>query len=145
MEEQLYSCLQFEQQLLQEMIRLANKQQTALVNYHISELSEITSYQDALITHIRKAEENRIVLLMRWLKINRKEASELKLSDLEKIIVNQEIATEMEQIRKSLSEMIEQLQNLNATNRLLTNRARTNIKEMIEYITRGNSVCNMEV
>jgi hypothetical protein len=64
MEQKLIGCLQYEQQLLQEMLRLADRQQTALVNYRLSELSEIISFQDALILNMRKAEEKRVSLLM---------------------------------------------------------------------------------
>jgi hypothetical protein len=145
MEQQLYGYLQFEQQLLEEMIRLADKQQSALVNYHISELSEITSFQDALIINMRSAEEKRIVLLMQWLGVSRKEAFELKLSALEEKIQNEEVCSDIKKMRKELRKMIDKLQNINATNRLLTNRARTNVKEMIDYITGGKAVCNIEV
>ena len=145
MEKQLYGYLQFEQQLLQEMIRLADKQQAALVNYQISELSEITSFQNALIVNIRNAEEKRISLLMQWLGISRKEAAELKLSTLEEKIEDKEVCTEIKKMRKELRTMIDQLQNMNSTNRLLTNRARTNVKEMMDYITNGKAICNMEV
>ncbi|MDR0927546.1 MAG: flagellar protein FlgN [Ignavibacteria bacterium] len=145
MEQQLYGYLQFEQQLLQEMIRLATKEQSALVNYHISELSEITSFQEALITNIRQAEDKRIALLMQWLGLSRKEAASLKLSALEEKIQNTAIGSEIKKIRTDLHSMIEQLQNLNTTNRLLTNRAKTNVKEMMDYITGGRAVCNMSV
>jgi len=145
MEQQLYGYLQFEQQLLQEMLRLADKQQSALVNYHISELSEITSYQEAIIKNIRQAEEKRISLLMQWLGVSRKEAATLKLSNLEEKIENEEVCAEIKKMRKTLRGMIDQLHNLNSTNRLLTNRARTNIKDMMEYITGGRTVCNVEV
>ena len=64
MEQKLFGCLQYEQQLLQEMIRLADKQQSALVNYRLSELSEIISFQEAIITNMRHAEEKRISIVM---------------------------------------------------------------------------------
>jgi hypothetical protein len=145
MEQQLYGYLQFEQQLLQEMIRLADKQQNALVNYHISELSEITSFQEAIIINIRKAEEKRISLLMQWLGVTRKEATTLKLSEIENKIKNKEVCAEINKIQSDMRSMIERLQNLNTTNRVLTNRARTNVKEMMDYITGGKTVCNYEV
>jgi hypothetical protein len=145
MEQQLYGYLQFEQQLIQEMLRLADKQQSALVKYHISELSEITNFQDELIKNIRQAEEKRINLLMKWFEISRKDAANLKLSALEAKIENKEVGLEIKKMRENLREMIGRLQNLNSTNRLLTNRAKTNINDMIGYITNGNPVCNVEV
>jgi len=145
MEKQLYGYLQFEQQLLEEMLRLADKQQVALVNYRISELSEITSFQNALIVNIRNAEEKRIALLMQWLNITRKEAMELKLSALEDRIEDEEVSNEIKKIRKELRIMIDRLQNMNSTNRLLSNRARANVKEMMGYITGGRHQVEIRV
>jgi hypothetical protein len=145
MEHKLFGYLQYEYQLLQEMIRLAERQQVALVKYHISELSEITSFQEALIKSIRDAENKRISYLMEWMGIGMKEATELQLSAIIERIKDDSICSEIKNIRSELRKSIERLYNLNATNRLLTNRARTNVKDIIGYITGGKNVCNVEV
>ncbi|MCL2311807.1 MAG: flagellar protein FlgN [Firmicutes bacterium] len=145
MEKQLYGYLKLEQQLLEEMLRLADKQQLALINYRISELTEITSFQNALIINIRNAEEKRIALLMQWLDITRREAMELKLSTLEEKIEDEDVCTEIKKMRKDLRQMIDKLQNMNAVNRLLSNRARTNIKEMMDFITGGKELVNQKL
>ncbi len=145
MEQQLYRYLQFEQQLLQELVRLATRQQTALANYNIAELEEITSFQNELIKNVRIAEEKRIDLLMSWMRIGRRDAVNLKLSLIKKHVENPDISTAIRELQKSLRSLIEQLQVLNTTNRLLTNRARTSIKEMMEMITGGNSMCNVKI
>ena len=145
MEHKLFGYLQYEYQLLQEMIRLAERQQVALVKYHISELSEITSFQEALIKSIRDAEGKRISYLMEWLKISMKDAVELQLSAIIERITDSEISSQLKDIRSELRKSIERLYNLNATNRLLTNRARLNIKDMMTFITGGKSVCNVEI
>ena len=144
MEQKLIGCLQFEQQLLQEMLRLADRQQTALVNYRLSELSEIISFQDALISNMRKAEEKRISLLMEWLNITRKEATSLKLSTLEEKVGENNVSADMKRMRGEIKTMIDRLHTLNSTNRLLTNRARVNVKEMIDFITGGKTFCNVQ-
>jgi len=145
MEHKLYGYLQYEYQLLQEMIRLAERQQVALVKYHIAELSEITSFQESLIKSIREAENKRILYLMEWMKISMKEASELQLSAIISNITDSQVSSAVKNIRGELRKSIERLYNLNATNRLLTNRARTNVKDLLGYITGGKNVCNVEV
>lgn len=145
MENKLFGYLQYEHQLLQEMIRLAERQQVALVKYHISELSEITSFQEALIKSIREAEEKRISYLMQWLNIDMKDAAMLQLSTIADKIESKEICNKIRELRTDLRKSIEKLYNLNATNRLLTNRARTNVKDMVEFITNGKAVCNVEI
>jgi len=145
MEHKLFGYLQYEYQLLQEMIRLAERQQVALVKYHISELSEITSFQEALIKSIREAEMKRISFLMTWFGINSKEATELQLSTIIEKLEDHQIYEKFKNIRSELKKSIDRLYNLNATNRLLTNRARINVKELLDYVTNGKAVCNVEV
>ena len=145
MEHKLFGYLQYEYQLLQEMIRLAERQQVALVKYHISELSEITSFQEALIKSIKEAEGKRISYIMDWLKVGMKEATDLQLSEVIGKIKDEQISAKLKNIRTELRKSIERLYNLNATNRLLTNRARTNVRDMVTYITDGKAVCNVEV
>ncbi len=145
MEHKLFGYLQYEYQLLQEMIRLAERQQVALVKYHITELSEITSFQEALIKSIREAENKRILYLTEWLGISMKEAAELQLSAIIERIKESPICLEVKNIRGELRKSIERLYNLNATNRLLTNRARTNVRDIFGYITGGKNICNVEV
>ena len=145
MENKLFGYLQYEYQLLQEMIRLAERQQIALVKYHISELNEIISFQEALIKSIRDAEKIRIAYLIEWLGISPKEAAEMQLSAIIEKINNKEIINEIKNIRSELRKSIERLYNLNATNRLLTNRARMNVKELLGFVTGGKAVFNVEV
>ena len=145
MENKLFGYLQYEYQLLQEMIRLAERQQVALVKYQISELTEITSFQEALIKSIRDAERKRVLYLMEWLKINMNDAAKLNLSDIIEQMKDEQICSKLKDIRRELRKSIERLQNLNATNRLLTNRARINVKELLGYATGGKAVFNVEV
>ncbi len=145
MEQKLYGHLQFEQQLLQELVRLARRQQTALVNYNVTELEEITAFQEELMKNVRSAEEKRIGLITAWFGISKKDAANLRLSTLEQYVKNKEICYDIENMRENMNELVEQLQNLNITNKLLTNRANAGIKEMMGLVTGGKSVCNATV
>ena len=145
MEDKLFGYLQHEYELLQQMIRNAERQQVALVKYQITELNEIISFQDALIKSIRDAEKTRISYLINWLKIGITEATEMPLSVIIDKFDNEEVIDKLKSIRSELRKSIERLYNLNATNRLLTNRAKINVKEILGYITGGKAVFNVEV
>lgn len=137
--------LKFEEQLLSELVRLAQRQQLAIVKNDIREIQEINSYQMELNKNLLKAEEDRFLILTNWLKINKSDSRKIKLSDVKKYI-NKEEAKELQRIQKNFELLINQLFTLNNTNRMLINRARINIKEMIDYITNGTqNVCNFKV
>lgn len=137
--------LKFEEQLLSELVRLSQRQQLAIVRNDIREIQEINSYQVELNKNLLKAEEDRFLILTNWLKINKSDSRKLKLSELKKYI-NKEEAKELQRIQKSFEVLINQLYTLNNTNRMLINRARISIKEMIDFITNGTqNVCNIKV
>lgn len=141
----LFNYLQFEQQILQELIRLAEKQQTALVKFNVTELEEITSYQEELAKGLRRAEEQRISYIMAWLGISRGEAVKLRLSSLEKGVASEEIQ-ELRTIKRNLTKLVNNLQEMNLTNRVLANRAKSSISTMMSVLTNGrNHVCNVTV
>ena len=145
MPSKLFSFLKFEQQLLSELVRLAERQQKALIAFDATELDEIASYQEELAKSLRNAEEQRINFIMAWLQISRTEAANLRLSSLEKKF-NQEEMVEIKKLRASLRAMISKLQNFNTANRVLANRAKNSIKDMMTAFTRGNKhVCNVRV
>lgn len=137
--------LKFEEQLLSELVRLSQRQQLAIVRNDIREIQEINSYQVELNKNLLKAEDDRFLILTNWLKINKSDSRKIKLSDLKKYI-NKDEAKELQRIQKSFEVLIQQLHTLNNTNRMLINRARISIKEMIDYITNGTqNVCNFKV
>lgn len=141
----LLAYLKHEEQLLKEIVVLAEKQQKALIKYDAIMLEEIVSYQNVMGKSLRKAEENRINLLVRWLGISVGEASKLKLSAIEKHFEKEELK-ELKKLRVSLRSLVSELNSLNNTNRVLTNRARMSVGEMISHFTNGrNYVCNVKV
>lgn len=141
----LFNFLQFEQQLLQELIRLAERQQRALVKFNIAELEEITSYQEELAKGLRQAEEQRISYLMAWLGVSRSEAMKIRLSSFEKDVPSEELK-EIRIMKRSMSKLVNNLQELNLTNRVLANRAKSSISSMMSVLTNGRTyVCNVTV
>ncbi len=141
----LLAYLKHEEQLLQEIVILAEKQQKALVQYDATMLEEIISYQNVMNQSLKKAEEKRITMLMSWLSINRNDATNLKLSSLEDHFQKEDLK-ELKALRKNMKSLISKLNSQNNTNRVLTNRARISINEMISHFTNGrNLVCNVKI
>lgn len=141
----LLTYLKFEEQLLDEMIKNSESQQKALVKYDITALDSIVNYQQELARQMREAEEQRIRLMMTLMGISRADATKLKLSSLEESFMPEEIS-EFRELKKNLSGKINALQMINSTNRLLSNRARNNINNIITVFTKGsNHVCNVRV
>jgi len=141
----LLAYLKHEEQLLQEIVILAEKQQKALVQYDATMLEEIISYQNVMNQSLKKAEEKRITMLMSWLSINRNDATNLKLSSLEDHFQKENLK-ELKALRKNMKSLISKLNSQNNTNRVLTNRARISINEMISHFTNGrNLVCNVKI
>ncbi len=141
----LFTYLKHEQMLLSEMVDLAQRLQKALVKLDMVNLEDITTYQSALAKGLREAEEQRINLLTAWLKISKAEAASLKLTSLESRLNKDEI-NEVRTIRKNLRELVNKLQQTNTTNRLLANRGRASVREILSIFTNGNNVvCNVKI
>ncbi len=143
--DKLLLFLKYEEQLISELVSISEKQQIALIKYNLTELERLTSYQEETSRLLRETEENRINLVSTWLGLTKKEASSIWLSEIESTVKTEEIA-ELRQLKKSLSTKINQLNNLNSTNRLLANRARSNVNQIISVISDGNNhLCNVKV
>ncbi len=141
----LFTYLKHEQMLLSEMVDLAQRLQKALVKLDMVNLEDITTYQAALAKGLREAEEQRINLLTAWLKISKAEAASLKLTSLESRLNKDEI-NEVRTIRKNLRDLVNKLQQTNTTNRLLANRGRASVREILSIFSNGNNVvCNVKI
>lgn len=141
----LLAYLKHEEQLLQEIVVLAEKQQKALIKYDATMLEEIISYQNVMNQSLKKAEENRISMIMNWLSVSRTDATKLRLSALETYFSKEDLQ-ELKKMRSSMRGLINKLNSLNTTNKVLTNRARISVSEMISHFTNGrNYVCNVKV
>lgn len=143
--EKLLLYLKYEEQLIDELVSIAEKQQIALIKYNLPELERLTAYQEETSKLLHQTEESRINLIATWLGLSKKEASSIWLSEIEQKVKTEELA-ELRQIKKSLSIKINKLSNLNSTNRLLANRARNNVNQIISVISDGNNhLCNVKV
>lgn len=143
--EKLLLYLKYEEQLIDELVSIAEKQQIALIKYNLTELERLTAYQEETSKLLHQTEESRINLIATWLGLSKKEASSIWLSEIEQKVKTEELA-ELRQIKKSLSIKINKLSNLNSTNRLLANRARNNVNQIISVISDGNNhLCNVKV
>jgi hypothetical protein len=127
------------------MISLAEQQQKALIKFDTAEIEKITSYQEDISRNFKQTEELRIALLMNWLKISRREATNLHLSTLEEYFHGEELI-EIRRMRSDLRTLLSKLNNFNVLNRVLANRARNSVKELLSIFTSGtNHVCNVKV
>ncbi|OGU16965.1 MAG: hypothetical protein A2X61_10625 [Ignavibacteria bacterium GWB2_35_12] len=141
----LLTYLKYEKQLLKEMIVLAQKQQSALIKFNTNELDRITSYQSEVSKSLKQAEEKRIKMLMSMFGVSRVEATNMRLSAIiEKM--NKEDVLELETMKGELNSLIGNLQHFNTLNRVLANRARNSVREILTILTNGtNNVCNVKV
>jgi hypothetical protein len=141
----LLTYLKYEKQLLKEMVILAQKQQSALIKFNANELDKITSYQFEVSKSLKNAEEKRIKMLMSMFGITRVEATNLKLSNVIERM-NKDDMIELETMKNDMNKLISNLQQFNTLNRVLANRARNSVREILTILTNGtNSVCNVKI
>ncbi len=142
---QLFTYLKFEQQLLEQLITFAEEQQRALVKIDIEKVFSISELQNEALQSLRNAENQRIKLLMNWLKVSRPSAMRLKMSDLEQYFQGTELK-EITAIKDYMQILTEKLKKLNMDNRILSNRAKRSFAEFLEVFREQNKhVCNVTV
>ena len=145
MNHNLLALLKFEHQLLKEMVSLAEQQQNHLIKFSAIELEKISSYQSEISSNLRLAEEKRIKILMNDLKMSRNQAMNLTMSEIVRNFVSED-AAEYKTLQKELKYLVNKLQNFNVVNRVLANRARISVRELLGFFTNGtNQVCNVKI
>lgn len=144
MEDQLFKYLEYEKKLLKELLLLTKDQQKALVQFDLKELENITAKQDESQYRLRKAEEYRIRFITEWLKIDRVKASSMKLSDVAELL-NESNKSSINKYKNELQSLTSELNSINTTNRILANRAKHSVNELLNIFTEGNTVCNVKV
>lgn len=143
--EKLVKYLEYEEKLMQRLVRLAEEQQNALVGFNIKDLNKISRQQDEISKQLRQAESKRIRLLTLWFDISQQEATKLRLSTLEKNLKGDELEL-VKSYRIRMRKLITDLHTLNVNNRILANRAQYSVREVMAAITNGqNQVCNVKV
>ncbi|GAB1371140.1 hypothetical protein MASR1M45_12020 [Candidatus Kapaibacterium sp.] len=143
--EKLMIYLRYEEQLLQELVDLAKIQQACLINLHLNKLDDISSEQEELLNRLRNAEDARINYIADWLNIAKKEASSMTMTQIIAFSDNNNYSV-LSLMQESMNTLTNQLVTLNLTNRVLTNRAKHSVSELINILTNGtNNVCNVRV
>ncbi|MCX6146686.1 MAG: flagellar protein FlgN [Candidatus Kapabacteria bacterium] len=141
----LHSFLKFEKDLIDKLTKLAEEQRDALVKFDMIKVEQLAIYQDDLVKKIREAEEKRIKLLMNWMGISRMEAVNLKLSSIERRLEGAQML-EIKRLRIALKKLVSNLQNLNNTNRVLANRAKSSIQNMMMmFVGGGHQMFNVKI
>ena len=138
----LIMYLNYEKDLLAHLLILSEKQQKTLIKSERRLLETITKQQEETAQKLRKAEENRLNLLMNLYNCTRIQARQIRLSEVEKSFEGEE-KEKVAELRTTLNEQMEKLSQINMTNRVLANRARINLGEILgAFVSGNNNVCN---
>ena len=141
----LLTFMKYEEQLICELVELAESQQNALISYNIKELEKVSLNQSEISKKLKEAEEQRMKYFMSWLGISRKEAQELKISALENKFSTDE-ASELNNLKHSIKTLVTKLNLYNSMNRALANRGINSTRELLYMFSNGNNyVCNVKV
>lgn len=132
-----------EYEILKEMLKLAEEQKDSLVKFDVNSVERVASSLIELSKVLKNYENERINYLVNEVKLSRKQAYTVKLSELADIIpISDEILSKREEMRQT----IEKLASLNSLNKLLTNRALSSISEILSSLSNSsNSVCNVRI
>ncbi|MFA5512673.1 MAG: flagellar export chaperone FlgN [Candidatus Kapaibacterium sp.] len=143
--EKLMVYLRYEEQLLEELVGLAQEQQKALVLLNLTDLDDISRKQEEMLSNLKQAEDARIKFMMDWLKITRTSASKMTMSQILNFSDKNNYSV-LQLMQESMNSLSNQLVNLNMANRVLSNRAKNSVTELISILTNGtNNVCNVRV
>jgi len=143
--DKILQVIEFEKQLLIDLINLLKLQQQALVKLEITKLATLLNNQEELSRKIRSVELSRINMISSLLQISKVEASSLTMTELSKL-VNQNEAKKIIKLRNEMKELGTQFSNLTITNRLLANRAKSSFANILSILTNGNNqIYNVKV
>ncbi len=130
-------------ELLGKMLKTLEEQKDALVRYDLVLVEKTSLVLNDISKQLKILENERINIIMNELKFSRKQAYTAKLSELVQIKPLPETIIEK---KDKMREMIEKISSLNSLNRLLTNRALSNLNEIFSALSNGlNNVCNVKV
>ncbi|MFN3306898.1 MAG: flagellar export chaperone FlgN [Candidatus Kapaibacteriota bacterium] len=130
-------------ELLIKMLKTLEEQKDALVRYDLALVEKTSLVLSDISKQLKSLENERINLIMSELKFSRKQAYTAKLSELVQI---KSLPETIVQKKDKMREMIEKVSSLNSLNRLLTNRALSNLNEIFSALSNGlNNVCNVKV
>jgi len=143
--DKLMIYLRYEERLLEDLVKLAKIQQSALIKMQLADLEEISLQQEEMLTNLKNAEEARIKFLMEWLNITKSSATKITMSQ----IINYSETNNYSVLllmQESMNSLTNQLVNINIANKILTNRAKNSVNDLIGIFTNGtNNVYNIRV
>lgn len=134
-----------EEKVLSDLVLITEYQNRALVEYKTSNIPEIITKQDNLLGQLSKMEQERIDLFMELFKISRKEAVNLKLSMIENKMKGDN-KEKVKALRTSIAKLNNKLIQLNNENRILANRGKQSINNIIRTLNQNNNaVFNVKI
>ncbi len=141
----IIQVVELEKSLLEELLKIVQKQQVALVKLKITELAELSNYQEEISKKIRSLELSRLNMVASFLGITRSEASSITMSELSRY-VNHNEGVQLLKYRDEMKEIHTRLYNGLLTNRLLANRAKVSFSNILSLVTNGtNQIYNVKV
>lgn len=146
MDEKFVEFLKREKELTEKLLMLSNRLREALMSQRQDLIEKISQDQHIITSKLKEMEERRLRYMVSKLSISRVEASQLRLSEIEKTIEGDN-KIELRRIRISMKKIVAELQEINKTNRLLSNRARNSVNSIISVLNsrNGRKVCDVKV
>jgi outer membrane PBP1 activator LpoA protein len=139
----LFEIIEREYELLKNMLKVAEEQKNALVKYEINAVERATTKLNEIAKELKNYENERINLLVGELKLSRKQAYTMNLTELSKIIDIPETTIKK---KEEMRQMIEMFASVNSLNKLLANRALSSIGEILSTLSNpNNSVFNVRI
>jgi len=139
----LFEIIEKEYVLLKNMLKVAEEQKNALVKYEINAVERATTKLNEIAKELKNYENERINLLVGELKLSRKQAYTMNLTELSKII---DIPESTIKKKEEMRQMIEMFASVNSLNKLLANRALSSIGEILSTLSnQNNSVFNVRI
>lgn len=146
MDEKFIDFLKREKELSEKLLMLSNRLREALMSQRQDLVEKITADQHTITAKLKEMEERRLRYLVSKLSISRVDATQLKLSEIEQTMEG-ENKIELRRIRIAMKKIVAELQEANTTNRLLSNRAKNSVNNIISILNsqNGRKVCDVKV
>ena len=146
MDEKFIDFLKREKELTEKLLMLSNRLREALMSQRQKKKKKISQDQHLITAKLKEMEERRLRYMVSKLSISRVEASQLRLSEIEKTVEG-ENKIDLRRIRIAMKKIVAELQEVNTTNRLLSNRAKTSVSNIISVLNsrNGRKVCDVKV
>ena len=146
MDEKFVDFLKREKELTEKLLMLSNRLREALMSQRQYLVEKISQDQHIRTAKLKEMEERRLRYMDSKLSISRAEASQLRLSEIEQTVEG-ENKIDLRRIRIAMKKIVAELQEVNTTNRLLSNRAKNSVSNIISTLNsrNGRKVCDVKV